>query len=127
MAFISWSSIMALLGGPDVFSRRNDVHYWSGWVEEDGKTRKLKVTQVSLDESGLDVTIKEGEKPDLTLSAVPGNLSHTKVLVNEVLDPESSLIFAPKPSIFNLTRYAFDFRPVTLDGKEVRFNLRYDP
>jgi hypothetical protein len=112
--------------GGDVFAKRNDAKYWSGWVKGDGPTRTLKVTAVSFDEQGLELVI-EDNGTEIKLAAVPTDTSHTKVLLNDELVEGAAMVFAPKPSLFNLTRYAFDFRPIPLGGKTLRFETRYDP
>jgi len=126
MALISFSSILSLLHTGDLFSRRSDAQYWGGWISGDGNDRKVKVTDVSLDEHGLDLEIVDGATT-YRLQAVPTGISHSKVFLDDKEVEGAAMVFAPKPSIGNLTRYAFDFRPVTLNGNPARFNMRYDP
>jgi hypothetical protein len=127
MAVIALESILGILGVGDAFARRNDAQFWSGWLDGDGNTRKLKVTSASFDEHGFELTVDDGGET-ITLAAVPKDIGHTKVLVNGQEDPKASLVFAPKFSFGNRSRWAFDFRPVTLGAKKnLRFNIRYDP
>ncbi|RYD76605.1 MAG: hypothetical protein EOP84_16650, partial [Verrucomicrobiaceae bacterium] len=79
MAVISLSSIISIVSGGvgDAFSRRNDAKYWSGWIEGDGPTRKLTVTAVSLDESGLELVVDDGGT-QISVAAVPESIRGTK-------------------------------------------------
>jgi hypothetical protein len=40
---------------------------------------------------------------------------------------DAALIFAFKGSVSNPSRWAFDFKNVTVDGEDYRINLRFDP
>src|SRR5512143_4211758 len=111
MAVITLESIIGILGIGDAFSRRNDAQFWSGWLDGDGATRKLKVTSASFDEHGLELGIDDAGNA-ITLAAVPKDPSHTKILVNGQEDAKAAMVFAPKFSFGNRSRWAFDFRPV---------------
>jgi len=110
----------------DAFARRNDGAYWSGWISGDGEDRKIHVTDVHFEENGLELTVDDGGAL-FAIKAVPKNLAHTAVYMNGSLVAGASLVFAPKGTVLNPTRYAFDFRPIPLNGNKARVNLRYDP
>ncbi len=126
MAFVSWDTIMGVLHPTDVFKRRNDPQYWSGWVDDQGQTRQLSVTAVHLDEGGLELKIKDAAAT-YELKAVPKDATHTRVFFqgNEVKG--GAMVFALKGSFGNPTRFGFDFRPIPINGHSARFNMRYDP
>ncbi len=84
------------------------------------------MTEVSFDEQGLELTIDDNGT-EIKLAAVPADISHMKVLLNDNLVEGAVLVFEPKPSIGNWSRYAFDFRLISRDGKTLRFETRYDP
>ncbi len=126
MAFVSWETIMGLLHAGEVFKRRNDPQYWNGWVDDNGQTRQLTVTNVHLDESGLELKIKDAAST-YDLKAVPKDATHTKVFFQGAEIKGGAMVFALKGSLGNPTRFGFDFRPIPMSGHNARFNMRYDP
>jgi hypothetical protein len=129
MPTISFDTIISILrtAAGEVWSRRNDEKYWSGWFS-DGESGKLTVKKVSLEASGLTVEVQDEGGTSHTLKAVPTTSSRAAIYYNGAVDPDARLVFDVKGTIPNPTRFAFDFRPVNLgNGKTVRFNLRYDP
>ena len=126
MAQISLDSILGFFPAGDIFSRRNDVKYWSGWVSQDGPDRKVKVTAVSFEENGLELSLDDNGTTH-KLKAVPKDESHTAVSFDDAAVAGASLVFALKGTLLNPTRFGFDFRPIPLNGNPARFNMRYDP
>jgi len=126
MAVITLDAILSILGGGKLISGLSTASNWSGWISGDGPNRKVTVSTVSFEEIALELTVVDGATT-YDLKAVPKDAEHTEVLVNGTLVPGAALVFQPKFSIGDLHRYAFDFRPITVNGKAARFNMRYDP
>ena len=114
------------------FANRNDPKRWGGWIDVHGPTDPPKVIQIDgcfksarVELSGLKFVITvEGE--DVTLEGRP-NLHQLDVYVDGVHDPEARVANpALKPTLEHPLRTALDFRPVTYNGHECRFNLRYN-
>ena len=129
MAFITLGSILSVLriGGANVVERRNDPEFWTVDIEPSGgDKRKGTVTGVNFEATGLMITVNDGDR-DLVLAAVPHTATRTRVLVDGEVDQDAAMVFDPKPSFGNRTRFAFDFKRVTIDGDDHRFNFRYDP
>ena len=126
MAQISLASILSILDIPGGLAKRNDIQFWSGWLS-DGASGKVTVTSVEVEETGLAVEMNLPDGTQLKVAALPHDLHGTEVLINDVPAPHTSLIFQPKPSIGNLSRFAFDFRPIAGTGHAYRLNLRFDP
>lgn len=109
------------------FQNRNDETLWSGWIEVKGEPNTdLEITDVSFEETGLLISC-EDDIDDYSLAAIPKDMSHCRILFNGTEQPDAAVVFALKSSLGNWNRFAFDFRPITINGKKVRFNLRYDP
>jgi hypothetical protein len=129
MPFITLGAILTVLkiGGGHVLERRNDPSFWSVDIEPSGgERRKGEVTGVSLEATGLMLTVNDKGR-DLALAAVPHTATKTKILIDGEVDADAAMVFDPKPSPGNLTRFAFDFKRVTIDGDDHRFNFRFDP
>lgn len=129
MPFVTIGSILNVLkiAAGSTLERRNDPKYWSVDIEPSGgNKRKGKVTGVSFEATDLTLTVDDAGT-ERTLTAHPVSASKTKVLVDGDWDSDAVLVFDPKPSLGNPTRYAFDFKRVTIDGEDHRFNFRYDP
>jgi hypothetical protein len=125
MAFVSFTTIIGLLSGSA--EKRNDEENWSVDIEQSGEPRrKGEVTAVSLEAQGLNLTIKDGDK-EIELAALPHKANKVKVLVDGELDPDAVLVFAFKGSFGNPSRWGFDFKRVTIDDEDYRFNCRFDP
>lgn len=129
MASITFETIMMLLHVKETFERRNDPRYWTGWISY-GKEdhRKVTVKKVSMDLHGIQFEIDDNANTiDLKGAPNVSNLSHTAVYLNGKQDAEAEMVFALKPTLGDLTRFEFDFRPVMLGEQQVRFNMLYDP
>ena len=124
MATIGLSTILAVLG--DSWQKRNNKELWSGWLSG-GKTGKVTVEEVSFEENELFIKIKLKDGGVVSLKAVPDTLNSTNVTVEGDGDEGYSLVFALKPSLGDLTRFAFDFRRPKAPATAVRYNLRFDP
>ena len=127
MSVITLEAIMHVLDLASSLSKRNDKQFWKVGIETPGEpNRSATVTAVSLEITGLHLTIQDGDK-EIKLADLPSTATRTKVLVNDEPDPDAAMVFDIKASPGNPSRFAFDFRRVTLDGKDHRFNFRYDP
>lgn len=127
MSAITMEAILQVLNLAGALNARNDKQFWKGGIETSGEpNRPLTVTAVSLEITGLHLTVQDGDK-EIKLADLPLNATHTKVLVNGERDVDAAMVFAVKGSPGNPTRFAFDFRRVTLEGKDHRLNFRYDP
>jgi len=130
MAFISIETILGLIPVGDSITRRNDPQYWSGWISAENNSgvprRPLTVSAVRFDVNGLELTVKD-EATTYKLKAIPRDSSHTTVSLNDAVVADAALVFSFRGTIFNPSRYGFDFRPILIDGGMARFNMRYDP
>lgn len=127
MAAITLGAILQVLDVASSLSKRNDKQFWKVGIETPGEpNRAAIVTAVSLEPNGLHLTVQDGAT-EIKLADVPSTATRTKVLVNGELDPDAAMVFDIKTSPANPTRFAFDFRRVTIDDKDHRFNFRYDP
>lgn len=125
MPLVSFATIIGILSSDA--DKRNDEEFWSVDIEQSGEPRrKGKITAVSLEVQGLNLTIEDGSK-EIELAALPHTSHKLKVLVNGDLDPDAALIFAFKGNFTNRSRWGFDFKRVTLDDEDHRFNCRFDP
>lgn len=113
------------------YGNRNDPKKWGGWIDfidadDNPGTIKLdgKFTKVSLELTGLLFEFEaNGEK--LRLEARP-NIHKMDVFLNDEHDPEASVVTKYKGTLSHPLRAAVDVRPVTYDGDECRFNLRFN-
>jgi hypothetical protein len=126
MPTITLSSIIAVLG--DSAGNRNNKAKWSAeFVNmETGDKTTATVEDVKLEPTGLMLKLKHNGSTT-KVEAKPASLSKTKVFVDGDHDPEAAMVFAHKGNLGNMTRWAFDFRPVTVTNDEFRINTRFDP
>ena len=118
-----------LVGG---FGTINDLSKWSVLsVQYAGKQVGGTVKSVHADPMTLELKVEfqpEGaEAITVQLKAVHHSPQRAKVLVDGTLDEDAALIFSWKGSPANPSRWGFDFKRVTLDGEDYRFNIRFDP
>ncbi len=118
-----------LLGG---FDQIGDASKWSVLsVQYDGKSVPGTVTALVASPVEINATVsfkgEDGADVEINVAAKHHSTSKAKVLVNGELDADAALIFAFKGSIGNPTRWAFDFKNVTVEGEDYRINLRFDP
>lgn len=129
MATITLDSILDLLKQllEEAYKNRNDASKWEVSVEEQGKEkRKATVVSVSLEAEAFTFEIKDGDLAT-KLKAYP-SLSSSKKLkveVNGAIDEDAAVVYRPVPSPANPARFHLDFKRVTLNGEDFRFNLAY--
>lgn len=127
MASIGIGTILEILG--DAAKKRNDASKWEAKghnLDTDANT-KYTVDRVKMEATtGLEIDLSNNGTT-IKLHAKPASLKKTRVFVNGELDPEAGLVFDFKGNFGNPSRWAFDFRPVTVDGEEFRINTRFDP
>ena len=129
MATITLDSILDLLKQllEEEYKNRNDASKWEVSVEEQGKEkRKATVVSVSLEAEAFTFEIKDGDLAT-KLKAYP-SLSSSKKLkveVNGAIDEDAAVVYRPVPSPANPARFHLDFKRVTLNGEDFRFNLAY--
>jgi hypothetical protein len=82
------------------------------------------VVKVTVPAAGEDQPEQEIE---MDLKAVPGTVNRAHILVNDARDMDANLTFDYAGRLGNLSRWAFDFVNVTVDGVDYRVNLRFDP
>lgn len=113
------------------YGKRNDEKKWGGWIdfidaEDNPGTIKLdgKFTKVSVELTGLrfEFTV-EGET--VVLEARP-NIHQMDVFIDSEYDPEAKVVAKYKGTPSHPLRAGIDFRPVTFQGDECRFNLRFN-
>lgn len=133
---MSLSTIIQLLKSllQAAFANRNDPKKWEGWVDIHGHTdppTKVelagKFSAASVELQGLKFVI-DVNGTNVTLEAKPSILNPHKadVYIDGVLHHEAGVVVAPKNSAQHPIRVAVDFRPVTLNGDDARFNLRFN-
>lgn len=116
------------------FSHRNDPSHWEGWIDVHGSDDQPKEIQLkgkfksaSVEVTGLKFEIDvEGKTVTLEARADISNIHKLSVYVDDILQPEASVVVAPKSSPAHPIRVAVDFRPISLNGDETRFNLRFN-
>ena len=131
MPQIPWNTLVKMLRDAlkADFDRADDPKYWSAVLkpEDGGAETKALVKEARLDAAkGLRLALEADGKP-IVLEATPSSASQSRVKVDGALDPDARLVFALKGSFGNPTRYAFDFKNVTLDGEDLRVDTRFDP
>lgn len=121
------------------FNNRNNKSHWEGWVDvrhtdidsSSIHTSKIelagKFEEVSVEPSGLRFKIKmESRSIVLEAKADITNPHKLAVFVDNMHQPDASVVVAPKNSMNHPIRVAVDFRPIVFDGDETRFNLRFN-
>ena len=109
----------------DAFNHRNDENRWECTIEQPGQAnRNATMVLVQIEATGFTFKIKDGDRP-FTLQATPAP-QHMNVKLNGTLDAEARLVFRPAPSIPHPQRFHLDFRPVTVDGAEWRFDFAFE-
>lgn len=129
MANISLKSILDLLKQllEEAYSGRNNAAKWEVSVEEPGKVKRTAaVVAAKLEAEEFLFEVKDGETAT-KLRAYP-SLSSSKKLkveVNGTIDEDAAVVYKPVPSPANPARFHLDFKRVTINGEDFRFNLAY--
>lgn len=124
-------AIRAIIG--DAFKDRNNPKKWGGWIDvhgADDTPSKIvldgKFTSAKVELSGIKFTMDiDGASTTLELKPNIHNLHSLDVFIDGALDPEARPVVAPKGTPAHPIRVALDVRPVTFNGHECRFNLRF--
>jgi hypothetical protein len=113
------------------YGKRNDPKKWAGWIEftdadDNSQTIKLdgKFKSVTVELTGLRFEF-EADGKKVVLEARP-NLHKMDVYINDEHDPEASVVAKYKGTPARPLRAGVDIRPVTYEGEECRFNLRFN-
>lgn len=127
MAQIPWKTILTIIEDAikQTFDRRNEPQYWwANFKPEDGSHETVaKVKNVRMEATtGLRLELEKGDAT-IVLEARPSSLSKSKIYVGGKLDVDASMVFDVK----NQSRFAFDFKNVTIDGEDYRIDTRLDP
>lgn len=122
-------ALKQLVGG---FSSFGDATKWSVLsVQYDGKSVPGTITAFAASATSIEATVRfngsDNNPLDVTIKAAHHSPQKAKVLVNGTLDEDAALVFAWKGGPPNPSRWAFDFKRVTVDGEDYRINLRFDP
>lgn len=102
-------------------------------IEVEGSNDDLKGTVSDVQNvpvNTLSITIdytEGGTDKQVVLKASASTVKMAKISVNDKDDSDARLIFSNKGNIGNPSRWGFDFKEITIDGKDYRFNLRFDP
>ena len=131
MPEIPWKTLVKMLeeAAKASFGTRNDPAKWEANFkpEDDAPQTKANVKAVSLEAAtGLRLELDKDGTP-VVIHAKPSSTARSKIDVNGDSDPDARMVFAYKGTILNPTRYAFDFKRITLDGEEYRVDTRFDP
>lgn len=96
---------------------------FTGWLSaDDGTKTPVAIEQAQFGADSLSLSISfAGKKFDIYVK------EPRAIRVNNAIQREASLVFEFKGTLKDQSRWAFDFRPLNLEGKIYRLNTRFDP